>query len=292
MSDELTKDDYAALHQMLLSPDESIRMQGQAVAKKLTPAESQQFFDFQNEANKGKGELSREDASVGGMPPELAVVGGVGTAAALARGTFLRHVVAPTVAGEGTRRGLKAVGLPHPIPEIGGAAAAILTGRALSPSAPSAAAEAEPATAEAVTEGPQRPIIMRGPKGEPIAIDPATPAGLETTRAARGAFRKGVPAAPEAPPAATPALVEAPAAPALSPARVANDVALAARRAGFKLTAAQDAVAQKIVAAGGKPTEAVLVAKLGTPLNDEMLADFGRRARAGQKTLMPLYGNK
>lgn len=76
----LSQEDYAALYQLLLSGDP----QGSALAKKLTPSEQQAFFDYQQQANRGKGELTRVDNSVGGLPPEVAVATAVPVARAIA----------------------------------------------------------------------------------------------------------------------------------------------------------------------------------------------------------------
>lgn len=78
MSDALTTEDYAALHGLLMSGDP----QGAALAKKLTPDEQQQFFDYQKSVNTGS-ERTRIDNNIGGMPPELAVASGVGAVRAI-----------------------------------------------------------------------------------------------------------------------------------------------------------------------------------------------------------------
>lgn len=77
MADEpLNADDYAALRGMLVSDDKDQRKQGMTLASKLTGAEAVQFFDYQKAANKGKGEMGRQDATLAGLPVELALVGG------------------------------------------------------------------------------------------------------------------------------------------------------------------------------------------------------------------------
>jgi hypothetical protein len=64
---------YEALYKLLLSPNEDERSIGQKASAKLTPEEQQQFFDFQKVQTKGRGEANRPDASIGGVPSELAV---------------------------------------------------------------------------------------------------------------------------------------------------------------------------------------------------------------------------
>lgn len=63
----------------------------------------------------------------------------------------------------------------------------------------------------------------------------------------------------EVPPMPTPApvAVPTPAAPAVSPARIANDLGLAARRAGVQLTAADDAAVLSAIAKGADPSQAI-----------------------------------
>lgn len=78
----LTEDSYQELLGLLKSDDPGSRTLGQSLAKKLTPDEQQAFFAFQQKANTGRNEATRQDVSVGGVPPELAAVAGAGGVAA------------------------------------------------------------------------------------------------------------------------------------------------------------------------------------------------------------------
>jgi hypothetical protein len=125
MSDEQTggtADDYRQLHGLMMSSDPTLRAQAQAVAAKFTPAEQQAFFDYQQTANKGKGELTRTDATIGGAPPELAVVGGLGAARTIAgagagmvgKAVGAAQAAAPIVKYQATKSVLEHVGVPSP----------------------------------------------------------------------------------------------------------------------------------------------------------------------------------
>lgn len=119
-------DDYRQLFDMVTSGDSSIRERGSALSKKLTPTEQQEFFDFQKQAHQGEG-LHREDNSVLGVPPELAVIGGLGVARAvagagagivsktLAGGKEIVSQGTPAIKYQAVKSGLEALGLPSSI---------------------------------------------------------------------------------------------------------------------------------------------------------------------------------
>jgi hypothetical protein len=67
-SQALMPEDYQALLGLMMAGDP----RGEQLAATLSPDEQHQFYLFQQQANKGKGEVSRKDASFLGMPPELA----------------------------------------------------------------------------------------------------------------------------------------------------------------------------------------------------------------------------
>ncbi len=79
----LSHDDYQQLYAMLTSTDESQRKQAQGLTAKLTPQEEQEFFAFQRGTNKADVN-QRTDDSFLGMPPEMAVAGGIGPSGRLA----------------------------------------------------------------------------------------------------------------------------------------------------------------------------------------------------------------
>lgn len=83
----LSMDDYRQLYQMSLSSDAGDRAQAASLAQKMTPAEQQTFFAFQQRQHPNAGEVTRTDNTLGGLPPELAALGiaNVGRVAAAAR---------------------------------------------------------------------------------------------------------------------------------------------------------------------------------------------------------------
>jgi hypothetical protein len=191
----LGAEDYQALIGMLTSPDASTRAQGQGLAKKLTPPEQREFFDFQQQANKGKDATSqRADSnmvSVGnvGIAPEDALVGGQivrGVAGAVGSGGVVAG--AKTAFGhaagyakfEVVKHGLVALGVPHGVAD---AAALFIAGRG------GAATEAEAANPDlariatkaerpngAISPTPLRERFPNGlPRAEPPTASPVAP---------------------------------------------------------------------------------------------------------------------
>jgi hypothetical protein len=231
----LTTEDYAALHAMLLSPDASVRAQGAGLAKKLTPDEQQAFFDVQKTANAGKGERTREDSSLLGMPPELAIASGIPIARAVAgagaslgaKATAAAGAAAPQLAAQakywGTKLTLMKLGVPSVLAEgVAIAASGIKKGGAKGE--PPIAAEPTPSAPSA----PAAPVA-------PVASAPAAPAPVVAAP---------VPVAPPVPPTAPPSPESGPVAPspaAPSPAaaalpdqRALNEAALAVRRQAYQ----------------------------------------------------------
>lgn len=111
------------------------RKQGAEMLARFTP---EQRADYEREAKLIGTGLRREDNSVAGMPPELAVAGGIGMVRAAPsilgaglsmgqRAMGAARVAGPIVAGEGVRAGLQAVGLP---PWLSRAAGFAVAGRA------------------------------------------------------------------------------------------------------------------------------------------------------------------
>ena len=82
--DAIGQDGFAELYRMSLSDDAHERTTATTLAKKLTPAEGAQFFQFQKSMNTAAGhdDLHREDNSLLGMPPEMIATAGVGMARA------------------------------------------------------------------------------------------------------------------------------------------------------------------------------------------------------------------
>lgn len=123
----LTAEDYQALHAMQMSDDPSQRAQAASLAKKLTSDEQRAFFDVQQTANKDAGERTREDNSLFGMPPEVAVLSGIGLGRAIgaagltAAGRAVAGLksagaqVTPIIKYEATKTALEAVGVPKPL---------------------------------------------------------------------------------------------------------------------------------------------------------------------------------
>lgn len=156
----LSGDDYRALLGMLTSSDQDTRVQGQSLATKLTPDEQQVFFAVQQQANKGKGEVTRTDNSVLGLPPEMAAVSGLSLARAV--GAPAANIGARVIAGaknvvaqstpllkyEATKTTLEHFGVPTPLAMATAIAVSGYRGNGKHAPVP-AAAEAAPATADA-----------------------------------------------------------------------------------------------------------------------------------------------
>lgn len=185
----LGHDDYAALYQMMVSPDASQRTQAQQMAGKLTPAEAQSFFDFQHLAHGASPELHREDNSLLGLPPEAAVASGLGIGGAVMRagvagaskvaaaGKAAMGMATPIVKYEATRTVLEKVGVPAPLAVV--AAMAVsgykLGGKATASEAtlPAAAEATAPAVAEAVSPVAAAPAPVAAPAASPPSPVPA-----------------------------------------------------------------------------------------------------------------------
>lgn len=180
----LSTDDYQALHAMQLSDDAAQRAQAATLAKKLTPDEQKAFFDYQQTANKGKGERTRDDSSLFGMPPEVAVLSGlsIGRAMGAAGLTAAGRVVAglknaagqaaPVLKYEAVKAGLQSVGISPTLSTAAAMAIAGYKGKG------GAAAEAEQISA------PGYPRTSIAPDPPPVAAAPAdlsrVPAGSLT----------------------------------------------------------------------------------------------------------------
>lgn len=122
----LSADDYAALHAMQMSSDPSQQAQASALAKKLTPAEQSEFFDYQKSQHP-QGERGRVDNSVLGVPPELAAVGLAGVANAVTQPAIsavqrvaagarsVASQAAPVVKYEVAKTTMEKMGVPTPL---------------------------------------------------------------------------------------------------------------------------------------------------------------------------------
>lgn len=287
----LGAEDYGALLGMLTSGDASTRVQAQSLSKKLTPDEQQAFFDYQQQAHAGKDpELSRPDNSIGGVPPELAVVSGLGLGRAIAGGTGLagkavagaKEMVSqaePILKYEASKAALMHIGLPAPVAipiamaisgyRGSGKGAAKATAVEAAPVAAEASSVAAPAAIRpntagtvssaispeeyAATFGHEMPANLR--PGQPTAVAPVAPAASVAPPASAPAVQ-GPPsalAAPQsdlAPPSGSARVV-------MSPQRIQNELGLAARRAKVTLTEPQYQQATDLVAQGKTPMEAV-----------------------------------
>lgn len=204
----LTTEDYQQLHSMLLSDDADVRAQGLGLAHKLTPTEQQTFFDLQKTANAGKGERTRVDSSVGGLPPELAAVSGVSLARAVAApaatmgaravagATNALGQAAPLVKYELTKSTLEHLGVPGPAAM---AAAIMVSGyKTGAKAASSEAAAADTAAASApATKAPLSDLEFARQETAAGRFNPKTLAAMERRAAA-------TPTPPPAPPVAVP----------------------------------------------------------------------------------------
>lgn len=201
----LGADDYRALLGMSMSDDSDTRAQAADLAKKLTPDERQAFFDFQQNANKGKGELTRTDNQIAfGIPPEavadgvIGIVRGAGAVAGVGSkiAAGIGAVAVPQAKYWLTKAALIKMGVPSMMAE--GVAAAVSGRTRGAKSIAAGEAEALPAAESAAS-----------------AIPAATPVAPAETLPA--------PSAPSAPPA--PPLVLAPkaTAPALGKLKLSSD---------------------------------------------------------------------
>ncbi len=248
MADEqaLGTDDYQQLHGMVTSDDPKVQARGQAIAKKLTPDEQQAFFDYQKQANAGKGERTRIDD----QSPEIlgAVAAGTGIARAVsapglslvARGVAgakaTAGAVTPVLKYEIVKSGLERMGVPTPLAMLGAMAVSGYKKGAAAPAATGAsvAGEAAPATTDATAAAASAPVGAPAPApGQPMA------------------------AAPVAPPAPAAPAVAAPEAVALTPSKIASSVWTAARDAKVQLTADQNKAAFDAIKGGAAPADAV-----------------------------------
>lgn len=205
-------------------------------------------------------ERHRPDNSVLGMPPELAVVGGVGVARAAAAGGA--GLIAKTAAG------LKNAG-QQALP-VAKAAAAYKALTAIGVPAHYAAAAVAALS------------LAHGGKG---AATTETAVAPEMVAAESAAPAASAPVAP-APPVAPAGTGTSTATGLLSPQRIQNELGIAARRAGIKLTEPQYSAAADLVGKGATPSQAVqaaqslaktadpaaaLAAKLGTPDTESVI---------------------
>lgn len=243
MADEqppaLTTEDYQALHAMQISDDPGQRSQAADLAKKLTGDERKAFFDYQQSANAGKGERTREDGSLFGMPPELAVVSGlsvgraIGAAGLTAAGRAIAGLkataaqVTPQLKYAAAQEAMNAIGVPkrYSIP-----AALIIAGLKNPKGGAAAEAEATPTGPHMDRSIPVRPSeltqeqlkqrIFQGygtPPAAEVRQQAVAGARLNAQRAAAAQAQAAAPiAAPEpvSPAAAAPPETAVPAPPA------------------------------------------------------------------------------
>ncbi len=225
MADEtLGREDYAALHAMLMDGDP----QGAMLAKKLTSSEQQAFFDYQKQANAGKGERTREDNNLLGMPPELVIASGVPIARAVASAgaslaskvgaaatSTASQIVAPQAKYWATKAVLTKMGVPSILAE--GAALAV-SGYKKGAKAETTAMASEPATVQGVSVDALRKAgvgeaaiqkMTAAPAVEPVASAPATPAPRAAPTAGAGVQLPPAVAPPSAPLTAKPSLLAA-----------------------------------------------------------------------------------
>lgn len=300
MTDEqtaLSSDDYQALHTMQMSDDAGQRAQADSLAKKLTPDEQKAFFDYQQIANKGKGERTREDSSLFGMPPEVAVLSGlsIGRAMGAAGLTAAGRVVAglknaagqaaPVLKYEAVKAGLQSVGISPTLSTAAAMAIAGYKGKGAAAEAEHVSAPGFPRTSVAADPPPvaAAPVdLSRVPAGsltqeqigerlaatnagavpETATVTVPAPAGARLADQ-RAAFQARVAArqAPEAQTAAAAPIVQpaaaSPAAAALPNQKALNELAIAARRAKTTLSPDETRALVKVVEAGQTPQSAV-----------------------------------
>lgn len=281
MTDEqtaLSSDDYQALHAMQMSDDAGQRAQADSLAKKLTPSEQQAFFDYQQTANKGKGERTREDNSLFGMPPEVAVLSGmslgraIGAEGLTAAGRLVSGMknaagqAAPVLKYEVVKHGLQGIGFSPTLATAAAMAIAGYKGKG------GAAAEAEQVSAP----GFPRTSVAADPP--PVAAAPVdlsrVPAGsLTQEQIGERLAATNAGAVPEAATVAAPA----PAGARLADQRAAFQARVAARQA----PEAQTAAAAPIVSpAAASPAATALP-------NQKALNELAIAARRAKTTLSP-----
>jgi hypothetical protein len=258
---QLTDDDYAQLYAMVRSGDQTQRGQAAAVAKKLTPDEAQHYFDYQVRAHQTEQanpetHHAREDNSILGVPPELAVAGAVGVGRAVAGAglsmaqravaggrAILDQQVVPKLKYEATKSMLEHFGVPAAlaIPAAiaisgyrkGGQAAATTAATeaetvAVDAARPAAASETPaPPAASAARTSPPRSTSGSVPAGRP----PAIPLSATEQAAVAGLVKEGYPeeevvkhVVAQRAPAAAPEPTPPPAAAAAKPKMAAAEV--------------------------------------------------------------------
>lgn len=228
----LSNDDYQALYGLLTSSDEAQRTQGQALSKKLTPAEGEAFFTFQHAANKGKNadaSVDRNIATVGGVgiaPEDLLMGGQAARSVAGAMGgeglslaqrgvagvKALAGQVTPVIKYEMTKSTLQSFGVPAPLAMGVAMAVSGYKGGSKGAAADTAASTAKLSDLEfaqkEVAAGRLSPSVLPG-------IERARQAAARTAAPAEAVGPVETPAAPSAAPPAPlgPRLVPRPTAP-------------------------------------------------------------------------------
>lgn len=199
-------------------------------------------------AANGADDLHRGDNSVLGLPPELAVVSGMGVGRAVlgeglsmagravAGAKAVAAQAAPALKYEATKTVLESAGLPS--------AVAI-------PIAMGVAGYSRGGKPTAKPRGP------RAPKAAPVATEPV--AAPEPVAAAPA------PQAPPAVPSAPETVAARPSGSEWSPQRIRNEVGMAARRSGAQLSDEQMTVADRMVGEGVSPADAVRAVAAGAP---------------------------
>lgn len=205
---------------------------------------------------------TRPDNSLLGLPPEMAVVSGLGIGRAMvgeglsaagrvyAGAKAAAEQATPVLKYEAAKAVLEGMHVPS---AIAIPIAIAVSGYKKGAKAPAAAAEA---SAPAMVAAPNVPANATGTKWGYVSPASVAP---EAAAAARVAPAASTPAAP-ASPVVTGASPSAPLPPAVSqwsPQRIRNEVGLAERRGGLKLTEVQREQADRLVAQGAAPAEAV-----------------------------------
>lgn len=274
----LSADDYQALAGMLMSEDSDVRAQGQGLAKKLTPAEQQSFFDVQTAMHRGApervdhaiadgipviGSISPEMAVASGVPIARAAASGVAAAAAavgsqvVTQGKYwatklaLEHLGVPSVMAEAaaaavsSRSGGKGSAKSDPAPPSAADAPHLDLSRPMQPGSLSTAQMAEREAAVAANGGLNFQMPRRGGDGRPVKPVSArvAPDGPAAEPVALHPVAQELPAATTARTAAPPPTAEsAPSAPtnSLPDQRALNEEALARRRAEYQARVAAE----------------------------------------------------
>lgn len=276
----LSTDDYQALAGMLMSEDADVRSQGQWLAKKLTPAEQQSFFDVQKEMHRGApervdhviadgipliGSISPEMAVASGVPIARAAVGGLAAAASavgsqvVTQGKYwatklaLEHLGVPSVMAEAaaaavsSRSGGKGGAKGEPAsPQASAADAPHLDlSKPMRPGSLSTAQMAEREAAVAANGGLNFQMPRRGGDGRPVKpvsarVAPDGPAAEPVASAPVVPEPQPVPSARTAAP--PPTAESTPSAPtnSLPDQRALNEEALARRRAEYQARVAAE----------------------------------------------------